>query len=333
MHLAALLLLLAQDGKEGRTLSAEYTALEGRTLVVSIKKDSGLVAKVTTPVAEDVSVVIDGEKAKLSDLKPGRAVQILIRDGAVRRIEAPPPSPREGSEVNGEVARIAEGALVLGVKREGQKPAELALKIDKESVILVEGEKAKLEDLKPGTAVRVLVRREVAVRIEAARKRDEAKPGEKPKAPEAKSLEKPAEKPKAPEAKAPEKPAENPKAPEAKGPEKPTEKPKPPEVKPPEKPVEPPKPFPVDESIVSKGEKYPDLGGRVLSVFVDGPTVLITIRQNNEELPFYLPKDANVTYIALEKPDQKPRVGYLAYVWLRPGSKDTASVVRFGRSK
>jgi hypothetical protein len=367
MHLVALLLLLAQDGNEGRTLSAEFTSLEGRTLVVSQKKDNGLVIKVTLSVAEDVSVVIDGVKAKLSDLKPGRAVEVQIRDGAVRRIEAAAPpregGDREGSGVNGEVTRIADGALVLGLKREGQKPAELTLKIDKEAVILVDGEKAKLEDLKPGTTVRVLVRREVAVRIEATRKRDEAKPAEKPKAPEAKAPEKPAEKPKAPEAKAPEKPAEKPKAPEAKAPEKPAEKPKapeakapekpaekpkapeakasekpaekpkPPEVKPPEPPAEPPKPFPVDESIVPKGEKYPDLGGRVLSVFVDGPTILVTIRQNNEELPFYIPKDAIVTYIGLEKPDQKPRVGYLAYAWLRPGSKDTASSVRFGRSK
>ncbi|HXX92976.1 MAG TPA: hypothetical protein VEN81_05040, partial [Planctomycetota bacterium] len=182
-------------------------------------------------------------------------------------------------------------------------PSELTIKIDRETAILVDGEKAKVEDLKPGMPIRAWVRRELAVRIEGSRKPDPGKPAGA--APEP-SKPRPAEVPAA-------KPVEKPKAPEP--------------------PPEPPKPFPVDEAIVPKGEKYPDLGGRVLSVFADGPMLLVTIRQNQEELPFYIPQDATVTYVGLEKPDQKPRAGYLAYVWLRPGSKEIASSVRFGRSK
>ena len=75
------------------------------------------------------------------------------------------------------------------------------------------------------------------------------------------------------------------------------------------------------------------LGGRVLSVFPDGALTLVTIRQVNEEIPFYLPKDAAVTYVGLEKPDRKPSVGYIAYVWLKPGSKDTAAAVRLARPR
>jgi len=82
---------------------------------------------------------------------------------------------------------------------------------------------------------------------------------------------------------------------------------------------------------VPKGEKLPDLGGRILSAFPDGPMTLVTLRQGNEEIPFFLPKEAAVTYVGLEKPDQKPTVGYLVYVWLKPNSKDTAAVVRLAR--
>jgi hypothetical protein len=306
MHLIALLLLIAQDGKEGRAVAGEVVRVEGRTVTVSIKKDGGKTAEQTFKVDAETPVVIEGARGKLEDLKPGRTIRILVRGDVVQRVEVPG-GERDGTAVDGEVVRLEDRTLVILVKRDGQKAAELPLKVDKEAGVAVNGEKAKLEDLKPGTTVRVLVRRDVAVRIEASRKREEAKPAEKPKVPEVKAPEKPAEKPK---------PAEGVKPPE-----------------PPKPPPEPPKPFPVDESIVTKGEKYPDLGGRVMSVFDDGPLILVTVRQNGEELPFYIPKDATVTYVALEKFEQKPRVGYLAYAWLKPGSKDTAAVVRFGRPK
>ena len=68
-------------------------------------------------------------------------------------------------------------------------------------------------------------------------------------------------------------------------------------------------------------------------MFDDGPVTLVTIEQAGVELPFYLPKGAAVTWVGIEKPDQKPAVGYLAYAWLKPGSKDTAREVRFGRGR
>ena len=106
-------------------------------------------------------------------------------------------------------------------------------------------------------------------------------------------------------------------------------------VKPVEKPVEKPaeRPFPVDEAVVARSEKQPDLGGRVISAFEDGPLLLVTIQQAGQELVFYLPKDAAVAYVGLEKPDQKPRAGHTVYVWLKPDSKDTAASVRFARAK
>lgn len=206
VNLVTLLLFLAQDGKDERTVSGEVVNVEARTLNLSIKKDAAQVVKAALPVADNAAVIIDGKNAKLSDLKPGRIVRVVIRAGSVQRIESVQPA--------------------------SEKPA-------------------------------------------------------------AKTEEKPAPKPE-------EKPA---------------------------------RPFPIDESVVPKGEKLPDLGGRVLSLFPDGPTTLVTIRQVNEEIPFYLPKDAAITYVGLEKPDQKPTVGYLIYVWLKPGSKDTAAAVRFARAR
>ena len=308
--IASLVLLLAQ---ERPTAQGELLRVEGRTLTIQIRRDGGKTDEQAFKIPEEAAVLLDGEKAKLADLKPGRLVRLFARGDAVQKIEAP---AREGASVAGELVRLEDRTLVVAVKRDDQKPQEQSLKVDKEAGVAVDGEKARLEDLKPGMAVRILLRRDVAVRIEAARKKAE----DKPRPPEVKATEKS----KAPEVKPaePPKPVEKPKA---------VEPPKPPPPPPP--PPEPPRPFPVDESIVPKGGKYPDVGGRVVSLFEDGPTLLVTVRQNNEEIPFYLPKDAAVTYVGLEKPDDRPKVGYLAYAWLKPGSSDTASIVRFGRPK
>jgi len=102
-----------------------------------------------------------------------------------------------------------------------------------------------------------------------------------------------------------------------------------------ERPVEkaPAKPPVVEEAVIDKGVKPPDLGGRVLSVFEDGATTLVTIRQGGSDVVFYIPKDAAVSYVGIEKQDQKPTEGYLATVWLKPGSKDMAATVRFAPAK
>jgi len=201
---------------------------------------------------------------------------------------------REGRTWGGEIAKADAKSVTILVKRDGGRVEDLTFKIEKETPVTVGGEKGSIEDLKPGRSAKVLVQRETAMKIEIAR------PAPVP--------EKPVEKP-AP--KAVEKPAE-----------KPVEKPAP-------KPAE--NAFVVDETVVAKTEKQPDLGGRVISLFEDGPLILITIRQGTLEVPFYIPKEAAVTYVSLEKPDQKPTVGYLVYAWLKPGSKDSAAAVRFAR--
>ncbi len=212
---------------------------------------------------------------------------------------------RDGGTVMGEILRVDGRTIVLLIRRDGGRVEEKVLTLDGEAGVMIDGEKAKLADLKPGRMARVQVRREVAVRVELPRNKEgeQKREGDKPAE---KAVVKPAEKPV----------------------ERAAEKAV---VKPVEKPVE--RPFPVDEAVVGKGEKQPDLGGRVLSLFEDGPTILLTIRQGAAELIFYIPKDATVGYVGLEKPDQKPIVGYLVYAWLKPDSKDTAAAVRFARPK
>ncbi|HLF94231.1 MAG TPA: PA14 domain-containing protein [Planctomycetota bacterium] len=204
---------------------------------------------------------------------------------------------RDGGTVTGEILRVDGRTLVLLIRRDGGRVEEKVLTLDGEAGVVIDGEKAKLADLKAGRMAKVQVRRELAVRLELPRTKEGERKREPERAPE-KAVEKPAAKP---VGKAVEKPAE--------------------------------RPFPIDPAVVVKGEKLPDLGGRVLSVFEDGPTLLVTIRQGGSEVVFYIPKDAAVGYVGLEKPDQKPIVGYMVYAWLKPDSKDTAAAVRFARPK
>ena len=220
---------------------------------------------------------------------------------------------RDGGTVTGEILRVDGRTIVLLIRRDGGRVEEKVLTLDGEAGVVIDGEKAKLADLKPGRMAKVQVRREIAVRLELPRIKEGERKRE-PERPPEKAVEKPAEKPVA-------KPVE-------KAVEKPVEKPVEKIV---EKPAE--RPFPIDPAVIAKGEKLPDLGGRVLSVFEDGPTLLVTIRQGASEVIFYIPKEATVGYVGLEKPDQKPIAGYMVYAWLKPDSKDTAAAARFARPK
>jgi PA14 domain-containing protein len=182
---------------------------------------------------------------------------------------------RDVVTVIGEILRIEGLTLMLVQKKDGGRTEDKVLKIDPEAAVVIDGERAKLEDLKPGRMARILVRRDIAVRVELPRRKREAD-----------------------------------------RPEQTTEK-----------------PLVVDETIVGKDEKQPELGGRILSVFEDGPSTLVTIRQGGADVVFYIPSDAEISYVGLEKSDQKPTAGYLVYVWLKPGSKEMAGKVRFARAK
>jgi hypothetical protein len=116
-----------------------------------------------------------------------------------------------------------------------------------------------------------------------------------------------------------------------------TPKPKPPAAAAKEKPKEEPRREPeksggpYDEKIVGPGESTPDFSGRVSNVFEDGPTTLVTVRRGGEERPIFVNRDTKVLYVDLTGAERRPTAGYGAYVWLKPGSPDTAATVKFSK--
>lgn len=98
------------------------------------------------------------------------------------------------------------------------------------------------------------------------------------------------------------------------------------------------KPIVIDESVIPKDERRPDLVARVRSVLVDDPVFILGLR-----LPAgvgELARDVTVLaraeafrYVGIEAAEQKPTEGYVAYVWLNPEAKDKAVIIRFAREK
>ena len=79
----------------------------------------------------------------------------------------------------------------------------------------------------------------------------------------------------------------------------------------------------------ARGEKQPDLVGRVEGVFEDEPLALLVIRKGGSEIPVYTDKGTRVAYVGILREGRKPTVGYTAHIWLRPDAPDTAETVRF----
>jgi hypothetical protein len=114
-------------------------------------------------------------------------------------------------------------------------------------------------------------------------------------------------------------------APQAKKPETEERKPEPP------KPVEPPKPDllgPLDPRVIGQGEKAPDLAGRIVTAFEDGPSAMLTLRTRAGELAVFLESDTKRIYVGLERSEQRPAPTLQVYVWLKPGTADQALEVR-----
>lgn len=103
-----------------------------------------------------------------------------------------------------------------------------------------------------------------------------------------------------------------------------------------EKPAPAEPPIALDDRVVSKNEAQPSLVGRVQSVFKDGGNTLLTLRvpgRSPAEVSIQVQAATSVSYYGLEKTQEQPTAGYVAYVWLKADSKDVASGVRFTAEK
>ncbi len=89
----------------------------------------------------------------------------------------------------------------------------------------------------------------------------------------------------------------------------------------------------IDEAVIPKGERRPDLVGRVATAFQDGPTLLLTVRTPAGEAPIFVPAGTPTAHFGVKNEGGKPQVGSVAYVWLKPGSKDTAVRVHFAERR
>lgn len=87
--------------------------------------------------------------------------------------------------------------------------------------------------------------------------------------------------------------------------------------------------FAVDEKIVPKGAKPPDVVGRVTDVFKDGAVTMVMVRTSAAESPIFIREGTPLTWHGIA--DSKPAAGQMAYVWLKAGSKDAAAKVAFAK--
>ncbi|HYE99707.1 MAG TPA: hypothetical protein VEJ18_12395, partial [Planctomycetota bacterium] len=104
------------------------------------------------------------------------------------------------------------------------------------------------------------------------------------------------------------------------------------ERKPPPEPEKPKLP-PLDARVVKEGEARPDVIGRVMNAFDDGPSTLLLIRTSGGEMPFYLRADTKRAFVELARDDQRPSAGQNVYLWLKPDSTDVAKEARFFRDR
>ncbi len=325
---------------EGVVKLGEAARIEGGMLRLEVVREDRRAGEERFKLHDDAAVFLGGEeRGRLEDLKEGQRVRVALREGTVRRIEvvrvdrrreAEGERPREGDRPRegerpregdrpreggadgqarqGEFVRTEGAKIWLMIPREDRRLGEEAFKLHDEAAIFLGGEeRVRLQDLKEGQRVRLLLREGTVRRIDLLpverREADRPREGERPR--------------------------EGDRPREGEG-ERRRDGERPVVLEPPRKE----EPFPVDERIVPKTEKQPDLGGRVVSVFEDGPSTLVTLKGRGAEFPVYLPKGVPLTFVGIEaKEDQKPKAGYVCYIWLKEGSKDTAASARFGLEK
>lgn len=90
----------------------------------------------------------------------------------------------------------------------------------------------------------------------------------------------------------------------------------------------------LDESVVSKTEKQPDLLGRVTAALQDSGVTQLTLRLPGDtprDVTVYIREGAMLRFVGIEPP--RAAAGQVACVWLRPGSKEDVETIRFALEK
>jgi hypothetical protein len=79
------------------------------------------------------------------------------------------------------------------------------------------------------------------------------------------------------------------------------------------------------------------VAGTVSAVSADAKKITVEVRKRGEataiQTEITLTDATDVDFDGTEKADEKPTVGYAVTIWLKEGSKDTASAVLFTKPK
>ncbi len=116
----------------------------------------------TYSVLDDAEIILNGESAKLSDLKFGMTIVIELINNKIEKIDAADTEEiYEGEITNLEISKITVKAVFAMV--DGSKKR---FEIDKDTKIIINGKKAKAEDLAIKSEVRIKILNSKVVEIE-----------------------------------------------------------------------------------------------------------------------------------------------------------------------
>ena len=76
----------------------------------------------------------------------------------------------------------------------------------------------------------------------------------------------------------------------------------------------------------------PQMMGRVTHVFADGPRTMLMVKRSSglqNEVAVYLHSKTKIEYVGLSRRNRKPKSGYGVQAWMKEGSTDVLSRVKF----
>lgn len=129
---------------EGHTVQGPVVKVEGNKLTMAGKNKK----EQAHDIAKEAAITFNGKKAKLEDLKAHNYVVVTMDDKhAATKVDA------YSMGMDGHVVKV-EGSKLTMV---GEDKKEHAHDVTKDAEVMIDGKKAKLEDLKPHTHVVALM--------------------------------------------------------------------------------------------------------------------------------------------------------------------------------
>lgn len=134
----------------------------GKSNIIKVQAEDG--KEIRLQVTDETRISLDGKPiTDLNDLKPGYPVTVQYVGEKALRIQAETPAEKEYS---GEIVRISKGKEPAVRLRISSKK-DYDFKVTSTTRIYLDGDRVRLDELKPGFWARVLARADDALRIDA----------------------------------------------------------------------------------------------------------------------------------------------------------------------